>query len=219
MSSIVLELQAEAMSHSGSVLSLLRMTTVVSTKLGIKEVREWVRLEMQGYPNYSVPDYRQFTGHLKALNPFHGWQPVAFQDEKGLEYKKKLTSISIGNAVSEVEAWLSSEGSFIQLPVPQELACVLGIDVALSRFVAKAALNVIPDRIRGFILDWSLELEQKGILGEGMTFTAKEKAQAPSVVMNNYFTKYLNTGQAGAMGDSAVAKSLTQRLSEFFKGE
>ena len=220
MPSIVLELQAEAMSHTGSVLSLLRMTTVVAAKLGLKEVREWARLERQGYPDSSsVPDYRQFSSILKARNPFHGWQPVAFEDAEGLEFKKKLTAISITNAVSEVEAWLASEGSFVQLPVPQELAHLLGIDLALSRFLAKAALNVIPDRIRGFVLDWSLELEEKGILGEGMTFTAKEKAQAPGVVMNNYFTKYLSTGQTGAMGDSAGVGSLTQRLSNWFKGE
>lgn len=205
MSSIVLELQADAMGHSGSVLGLLRKTLVIATKLSTENVKAWATSEMEGYKT-NVPDYRQFVGIIKAYNPYHGWQPVFFKEET-VSIKETLSAVSIYNAVAEVEAWIVSNGETLQHPLPTEIAYeLLGVPIEMSVFFAKSALSIIPDRIRSFVLNWSLELESKGILGEGMTFTVQEKSKATTVITNNFYApQYQNSGTVGAMGDAAAA--------------
>jgi len=47
-----------------------------------------------------------------------------------------------------------------------------------------AQIAAVFDAVRNRILDWTLKLEAEGILGEGMTFTQKEKEAAQHVVFN-----------------------------------
>lgn len=205
MASIVLDLQAEAMGHSGSVLGLLRKTLVIATKLSISEVRTWALSEMEGYKSDDVPDYRRFEGIIKAFNPYHGWQPVVFHG-KSVSLKEMISAVRITHAVAEIETWINSEGDSLEQPLPMEMAHDLGVRTQMSVFVAKSALTIIPDRIRSYVLNWSLELEAKGVLGEGMTFTPHEKSVAPTVVTNNFYApQYQNNGTVGAMGDSAAS--------------
>ena len=50
------------------------------------------------------------------------------------------------------------------------------------RSVSRASLIGILENVRDKVLAWSLELEKKGVLGEGMTFAEKEKRDAAAVV-------------------------------------
>jgi hypothetical protein len=49
MTSLVEELQRDALDSSVSVLDLLRKALVVATKLNIDEFKEWIELELKGY--------------------------------------------------------------------------------------------------------------------------------------------------------------------------
>ena len=133
MPSLVLDLQADAMGHSGSVLSLLRKTLVIATKLSIDKVKAWATSEMEGYKS-DVPDYRQFVGIVKAYNPYHGWQPVVFQG-KAVCIKETLSALSIYNAVAEVEAWITSDGDSLQHPLPMEMAYDLGVSAQMLSLI------------------------------------------------------------------------------------
>ncbi len=210
------------MSHTGSVLGLLRKALAVSTKLSINEVRAWAKSEIEGYKG-DVPEYREFGCQLKTRNPYYGWQTVRMdaRNKEEADCFKLLTVRKIKNPIAEVESWLADTGgdSVVQ-PLPDSIASLLGIDLPLAQFVARGACAVIPDRIRSYILEWSLDLEQKGILGNGMTFTTQEKAQAPNVTTNNFYApQYQNNGQVGSMGDNAFAKGIGQKIVGFSKGE
>lgn len=56
-----------------------------------------------------------------------------------------------------------------------------------SLHVSGATLKGIIDRVRDIVLNWCLDLEAKGILGEGMTFSEKEKKTASEA---NYHVHY-----------------------------
>ena len=59
MTSIVLELQAEAMDAGTDLGSLLRKSLAVATKLQLSEWIAWCRSELNGYePGATVPKYR-----------------------------------------------------------------------------------------------------------------------------------------------------------------
>lgn len=52
-------------------------------------------------------------------------------------------------------------------------------------FLGKQQLHGIVDSVRTKVLDWSLILEQKGILGEDMTFNEIERTNAQSITITN----------------------------------
>ena len=73
MSSIVLELQAEAMDAETDLGSLLRKSLAVATKLQLTEWIAWCRSELNGYEaGATVPKYRVLQGEMKMFNPYNG---------------------------------------------------------------------------------------------------------------------------------------------------
>jgi hypothetical protein len=64
-----------------------------------------------------------------------------------------------------------------------------GLDAPLqpTRHVSRSAVNGIIDAVRNMVLDWCLQLEKDGILGEGLVFSAKEKEVAAH---SNYTINY-----------------------------
>ncbi len=83
VTSIVLELQRDALNREVPISDLLRKAFVVAKKLKITEFENWVTHELNGYENAEdIPKYRQVNGKVQVWNLYHGWQPVIFQDHK-----------------------------------------------------------------------------------------------------------------------------------------
>ena len=79
MVSLVEELQSEAIKPTVAASDLLRKALVVATRLDIREMRDWIRCELDGYvEGQPVPAYRQIRGQLMMYNPVRGWVPVSF---------------------------------------------------------------------------------------------------------------------------------------------
>ena len=51
-------------------------------------------------------------------------------------------------------------------------------------FVDKSQIHAILDRVRNMILEWSLDLEGQGIMGDGLTFSQEEKQAATNITFN-----------------------------------
>jgi hypothetical protein len=64
-----------------------------------------------------------------------------------------------------------------------------GLDAPLqaTRHLSRSAVSGIIDAVRNMVLDWCLQLEKDGILGEGLVFSAKEKEVAAH---SNYTINY-----------------------------
>lgn len=117
MSSIVLELQQDALNRNVLTSDLLRKALVVARKLRVQEIQTWLDLELNGYGDGAdIPDYRKIWGEVRAWNPYHGWQPVVFQNAK-IETLVKTRTCS--QAAAELESLVSSGES------GGELSCLL----------------------------------------------------------------------------------------------
>jgi hypothetical protein len=199
MKSLVLELQSDALNPSVRVSDLVRKALVVSTKLNIPELRDWCQNELTGYREATVPRYRKITGEIKAFNPYQGWMPVRFQS---VELAETLAEQNVGTAVGEIEHLLVSEkDGVLVMNFPGKLAEQLfsssrGYELGIvpQLVIQHSILSGILDSVRNNILEWSLRLEQSGIIGEGMTFSREEKEKAAGVTYN------INSFQ-GVLGD------------------
>lgn len=186
MTGLVLELQADALDESVSVLSLLRKAKVVSVKLGVTTIIEWLEHELSGYPTRSsIPEYRHVSGRTVCYNPYRGWIPLEIEDP---EHQKLLSERKLHQPISELCQFTDakSAGGTVLLFFPAFIAADLrgssGFEPALQ--VAINLIHGIIDTVRNKILDFALELEKQGIIGEGLTFTQAEKMTASNITYN-----------------------------------
>jgi hypothetical protein len=190
MDSIVLNLQKEAMDLNIDLSDLLRKAYVVAKKLKISEFEEWIKLELYGYNILDkIPRYRVVMGVLKYFDPHYGYLNFFIDDPK---IDNMITQQKIDTPIAELEDLYKKSKGILYLNVAQKMLFLkkegyIQTNVLPEKLeVSVTQLNRIFDSVRNIILDWSLRLEEDGILGENLTFTLKEKeiAQKQNVTYN-----------------------------------
>lgn len=226
MAGLVLELQKDAMESSVPITELLRKAFVVAKKLGIKEFQDWIQCELNGYDDRDkIPDYREVSGEVKAWNPYHGFIPVIIQDEKMSEV---VRTSKVGQPISELESLLKNKEAkgIIHVPFSQAVENMLmkgtGSHLRPTLHISPNHIDGILDAVRNTVLEWALKLEEEGILGEGLSFSAqeKEKAQAnPNISIQQFQGILGNVAYSSITQDlkMSIQKNNFGSLSEFLK--
>jgi len=207
--SLIIQLQKLASSENADIASLLRKAMLVAGKLALADFRSWIDLELNGYECNAVPDYRKARAEVKLRNPYHGYVPLVIEDGNLADSIQRIEIRDpIGNLVHLLQT--EHDGRLI-FPLSDEVKAFLmrhqgRFALPPVRFVSSGALASVIDCVRTKILDWSIELESNGILGEGMSFTVEEKQRA-------------NTGQniniqnfQGILGNVDGENKITQNL-------
>lgn len=190
MSSLVLELQRDVSNSEMSVTDLLRKAYIIARKLKIPEFEKWINYELNGYTcEYEeIPDYRKILGELRGWNPYNGWIPVLI-DEKQLA--EVVLNRRLNDSITHLETLACKGSETLSLPFPNEnrklLAKWMEIDTNYQTFFGKSQVERILGSVRNVVLDWSLKLEEEGVLGEGMKFIDKEKIIAQETHITNIF--------------------------------
>lgn len=197
MGAVVLELQRDALDKGVKVADLLRKALVVARKLKQDEFKDWIESELSGYEG-KVPDYRMVQGTPRAWNPYRGWVPVIFEDSETAEAISKRAS---GQSIGELEDLLGRDSSgSLHMPFPHHLQRQLskgfGYDTEVSLFVERASLVGILEAVRNIVLNWALKLEEEGILGEGLSFSASEKERASAGAIGQNVTNFYGPVQS-----------------------
>lgn len=155
-------------------------SNVVARKLKLEEFGNWVNEELNGYQSYEkTPEYRNVCGQLKARDLYRGGLiPVLINDPK---YADIITNRKLVQPVSEIESYVGKKGNIlVTFPVGQReiLSKAIGTETEYFLEVSKNQIGSIVDNVRNIVLEWSLKLEEEGILGEGMSFSKEEKEKA-----------------------------------------
>jgi len=204
---LILQIQEAALDGKSSVADALRKAKVACVKLGAGdgEFAKWIGLELNGYKTLEgFPDYRKLSGTPEGYNPYHGWQPVIFHSA---QQKENWGHAPIGMTISAIEESIRNakpDGVF-GFPYPPDVEQELrdsvnhGTQFRIRLEVSHVA-NII-NSVRNILLEWTLEMEKKGILGENLTFSADEKNKSAAVTANT--VTHINIGQVGAFVQSA----------------
>lgn len=182
MNSIVVDLQDEILSSDCDIVQILRRAHVIAVKLGLKEFDQWISYELNGYPDQNTcPDYRKIRGTLKAFNPYHGWIPAVITDG---ELETVICEKKISNSISEIITLCKNPESRLVYEFPgdqvEHLDRLFGSPLPMRyalRISVASAMDII-EKVKNTILEWTLKLEEEGVLGEGMRFSDKEKQSA-----------------------------------------
>jgi hypothetical protein len=192
MAGIVRELQKEALDKSVRVSDLLRKALLVARKLKVPEMEAWITSELNGYPkDATFPDYRTVTGQIRARNPITGaWLPVMFPENAREDILDSLTRRQSNQSISEIESMVSDPDgdSMFAMPFSNRVQARLMKGTAMDSppvlIVQVARLHGIVDAVRTAILDWALKLEEKGILGEDLSFSEADRRAASHITFN-----------------------------------
>ena len=188
---------------------------MVATKLDLEPFRTWVSQELQGYGTSDVPEYRYVHAKLKVDNPYHGLIPFLIDDKEMME---KVCNAPIqepiGSLVDLMKIPYEGKGHLRAPMSPQQTLLLMrmqGKFVQLEpvRTIGRNQVAAILDAVRTKILDWSLQLEADGVIGEGMTFSAEEKQRAQSSITIENFQ-----GILGDVSGSMVTQNLQMCVRE-----
>ena len=192
MGGVVLELQTDALNADIDILTLLRKAFLVAKKLKLSDFEEWINHESNGYQDIEPPNYRKVFGEVKFWNPFHGWMPLLIGDKDMYE---ALSNRLLSNSVSSLVPLINSETT-PAIPFPGDICSKIsesiGFETKFALFISKNAIETIIETVRTKILEWAIVLEEIGITGDGLTFSAEEKEIAnsnPQIIhyTNNFY--------------------------------
>ena len=199
MSSLVTDLQQEILNSNCDILIALRKAHLIASKLQLNEYDKWIQSELNGYDDDSdnIPDYRQVNGQVKAWNPYNGWIPVILQNSK---LEKVLCNQKLGESIGEILDLYNKSSGIITITFSADVAnkldswCDVPFKTQYALHFSKHLLKSIIDKVTNCLLEWTLELEKNGILGENMTFSKSESASAKelSQQINNYYGPVVN---------------------------
>jgi hypothetical protein len=207
MSSLVLQLQSEATTEDTNVTDLLRKAYVVSRKLNLDDFEAWTKKELDGYDaDDELPPYRLVDGEPKAQTSF-GTKPLLILDEKLLAVFSTAHVRQPASEVSETVTAAREAGTGNLLWSNPTVSPVLaksirGEGIPVLALPASAFASIL-DAIRNTILEWSIDLEEDGILGKGMTFSSDEKKK---VQESGYSTEHYNI-HIGEMHGSQIQQA------------
>lgn len=205
--SIVLQLQELASDPNSNVEELLNKALLVSRKLKIKKFRVWCELELDGYRGQEIPSYRKIKGELKAHNPVRGLIPFIIPPE----FDEIVTNVEIIQPIGEICNLVNTNNEKLIYTLTSEMIQLLmqmQTDYVGSPMMPKLIIDVsqlmaIQTKVRNIILNWSLKLEEEGILGKGLKFSDKEKEKVAAMTVNNFNIKNMQ-GVAGNVSGGTV---------------
>ena len=193
MSSLVHELQKEALDPKIKVSDLLRKALVVSKKLAISEIETWINRELNGYEGGGdTPEYRMAHGRVMVDDPRSGMIPVIFKYPEKDELLSKMPFINTAAHLEHLYGDGSSDSTVLMSYNPQlERKLMDGMSTRVPPVLQVQLSEVyrVLDAIRNTILNWALKLEEDGIRGDGMAFSKEEKETATGVSynINNFY--------------------------------
>ena len=181
---LVIDLQQKALDSNIAITNLLRIAYSVASKLDIKNFKEWIYYELNGYSNKeSLPEYRFISGQCKYFNPYHGWCDILVTNKSMI---KLFQNVPMYEKISAIEKLSEEEITYRELPSDFQEQFAMKNHGMIPRvvFYSQEMLGIL-DSVRTNVLDWSLALEKEGILGEDMIFNENEKKAAENITIYN----------------------------------
>lgn len=204
MAGLVEELQADALNESVHVMALLRKAKAVSVKLNAPSISAWIDNELQGYNLIEeIPAYRHVRGSLVCFNPVRGHVPLGMDNREQLEIiSHRKIALPLGKLCEYASGNMSIVLGF-SAKQAEHLMNAMSFRMEPGLQVEASTLKNIIYGVRDKVMQFALELEAQGILGEGMGFSKEEKAAAASVTYNSITIGNMHNSQIQQNSDNS----------------
>ncbi len=231
--SVVRELQRDLISDGSSLASSLNKAYLIAKKLKLNDFYTWIELEQQGYQNCKngdIPPYRRISIRPHYRNPYNGWQPIVMTTDTDRLYfetgllTQPLTELEISAKMTGEKLYYYSANHANWLARKLSRSFDLNVTFEVAGIFPSSSLNTPIINVRKILLDWTLKLDESGIMGENLGFSTTEAAKAMTV------TQHIHAQNIGVIGsisgnkdtsivvnnhlDRAAVQSAASRISE-----
>lgn len=210
---LLAEIQNDAVSDATPVSTLLRKCLVLAHNLDSGLLEDWVRYELNGYPDgVDVPDYRQIGVNFKANANNLAWQltgqSVAQIVVEQVTGNKDISLFKCRQAIGTiVEDEIKASGTLVinmdNVGLLLNHKRIMGPTYNITRFwgeIPATQVLGIADAVRNRVLEFALALSKKyPNAGDIGGITIKEPAVEKTV--NQIFNTTIN-GNAGSIGNA-----------------
>jgi exonuclease VII small subunit len=218
VASLIHEIQEGASGTEVPTATLLRRMKLAAAKLQLPDLEKWVESELNGYKS-EPPQYRIVMASPTAWNPYNGWIPIYSGNKDVMEL---FSTARITQNISSLEDTLHNHTSGpLTLPMPIGLIEIINKlgnyeSARMSYQINRGVLVSILTAVRDMVLDWSIEMEKSGVLGEGKTFNSTEKIYAKEAMTGIKIENF--TGILGSNNVAGDINSGTIIISEIEEG-
>ena len=177
------QIQADLIDESAGIVNSLRKARVLAHQLSSPELRDWVKSELDGYPDFDkVPSYRRLL--LPVFGTFHG----SFQrrmtgvpittDGIPEEYRNIVNPYAVTEGVAALELALEPTDHEPRRKFPPVITELLREEVHMTGgMVLFEAYQIVPryliagvvDSVKNKLLEFVLELEGSNVTPEAMS--------------------------------------------------
>lgn len=178
-------MQKKALDSGESLDMVVCYAFAVAAKLGDDRTQAWAKSELNGYQT-DIPEYRFIQSRLGAWS--HSDQKWISVHVDNPDDMHTLCTACISMPLSEVVSLAGSEYDVIQLELDHYLYHELLSETQAPRqglrpcqLVPKASFMGILGVVRARVLEWSLDLEKRGVMGVNFEFSREEKDAAAPV--------------------------------------
>lgn len=175
-------LQKLILDPQSNLTDILRNALLISQKLGLDDFKSWCELELKGYEDIDesdIPDYRCIYGSFHVLDLRNGRHKYVGDEAVGQIIKEGIIFF---------QETLVSDQDFFDFRFPDDKNAVLKKACALNSNnyifyskVSKISIKKVLEIVRTKVLEFSIELDKEGILGEDWEFTLEEKNLAINI--------------------------------------
>lgn len=188
--------------------SLLLKAYAIAMKLGMKDTAEIFSHELNGYKDADkniLPEYRRVLVNTEAYDAYYDrWIPVTFPS------KSEFNKHSVVESITEIEKIDQTKCDTLEVRLNADAQKIIHKVTNMTEYMlvhqifAAAQATSILQKVRKVILDWSLELQSKGILGENLEFSDVEISKAKDIPAINITINGNVSGStiAGVLKDS-----------------
>lgn len=186
--SSIREIIKSATAGKTSTVELLRMALVAAKRLGEAEMYSWAASELSGYSEGApVRDYRRVKTLLEGQNYGSSvWVPIHFDDAR---VQALLGILPMGHSATKLEdIVLNAKGGYVRIMASQNkrdlIFEALGHDPNPCHKIAVSEIRTVLAAINDHVLEWALDLESRGVLGDGMEMGEATVVEAERTTFN-----------------------------------
>lgn len=230
MPALVPELVNAAMEPSTSPSDLLRQALVVARRLAVPELTDWISSELKGYKSDDVPEYRRVRARFMGLDE----KDNLIQFPTSPEMIELFSNFAVRDSVPLLMSYAQDKITIYSVPTSiderftQRAYEKYRFRMHPVRVLSDIQQQGILEQVKTRVLEWALDLEAKGVLGEGMTFTPQEKqtVQEQHYHFGDVSGSQIQIGSNGSNqtqtqtgGDTAALSALIEVLREVIQQE
>ena len=220
---LLTEIRTDLIDQSSQLTNTLRKAQVLAHQLNVPELRDWVKLELEGYQNDDVPEYRHLQLPVYGTFPGPmglGTQTMDISSKLPQQIRDNVQDLPVTYKIAVLEELMASDDTESNKIFAEEFTIILRQAVLMDeRALLIEAYQKVPhvffagilDSVKNRLLSFILDLQYMNATPEALN----DGSIAPEAIRNSFNINITNSSNSII----AVGENVQQTVNTVQKGE